>query len=202
MPTSQSVGRSSSISGRVMAARRSRRVRTFGRCSPFFGQSPLALGRHPVPSASQPASRGRSMAVEPRAQVTRQSVEVGVPDQRFVRALGQLRVGQLVEGTREDRLSGRPRALPRPAADAPLHHVGVQAVEQHARRRHVVDRLGHQGPRNRRSVLGLMLRLARTRGGTSCSIRMTSRVCTNCCSFSVSGPSTGSNWGNRACWMD
>ena len=61
-----------------------------------------------------------------------------------------------------------------------------------ARRRHVVDRLGHQGPRHRRTVLGWTPG-TRKRRGIICSIRMTSRVCTNCCCFSVSGPNTRSN---------
>ena len=45
-------------------------------------------------------------------------------------------------------------APPLPAADPPQHHIGVQPVQQHARRRQVVDRLGHEGPRHRRAILG------------------------------------------------
>ena len=79
-------------------------------------------------------------------------VVVGVADQRCMRALGQLCVGELGEGAREDRLA-RHLALPLPAADPPQRHVGDQAVQQHARRRHVVDCLGHEGSRQCRAVL-------------------------------------------------
>ena len=92
---------------------------------------------------------GRRVARE----VAHQPVVVRLPDQRFVHALGQLRVGELGKGAREDRLA-RHLELPLPAAEPAQGHIGGQPVQQCARRRQVVDRLGHEGPRHRRAVLG------------------------------------------------
>ena len=85
---------------------------------------------------------GRRVARE----VAHQPVVVRLPDQRFVHALGQLRVGELGKGAREDRLA-RHLELPLPAAEPAQGHIGGQPVQQCARRRQVVDRLGHEGPR-------------------------------------------------------
>ena len=130
-------------------------VEAFDGLRPFFAllrPPPLALGRR-----GRLLLRGRLLTgLDGRrvaGEVAHQPVVVRLPDQRFVHALGQLRVGELGEGAREDRLA-RHLAPPLPAADPPQHHIGVQPVQQHARRRQVVDRLGHEGPRHRRAVLG------------------------------------------------
>ena len=66
--------------------------------------SPLALGRR-----VRLVGRGRLLAGLDGRRVPRemahQPVVMRVADQRFVHALGQLRVGELGEGAREDRLA-------------------------------------------------------------------------------------------------
>ena len=128
----------------------------FEPCAPlrsFFSllrPSPLALGKRRrllLDGRLLAGLDGRRVAGE----MAHQLVAVGLADQRFVHALGQLRAGEFGEGAREDRLA-RHLAPPLPAAEAPERHVGVQAVQQHARGRHVVDRLGHECPRQRGAV--------------------------------------------------
>ena len=135
-----------------MVGCRSRRVRTFGRSSPFFGRPRLRLG-----GVGGFLLRGRLLTGLDGRRVARevahQPVVVRLPDQRFVHALGQLRVGELGKGAREDRLA-RHLELPLPAAEPAQGHIGGQPVQQCARRRQVVDCLGHEGPRHRRAVLG------------------------------------------------
>ena len=159
---------------------------------------PLALGRR-----GRLLLRGRLLTgLDGRrvaGEVAHQPVVVRLPDQRFVHALGQLRGGELGEGAREDRLA-RHLAPPLPAADPPQHHIGVQPVQQHARRRQVRPpwpRRPAPSPRDPWADAP-----ASGYRGIRCSIRMTSRVCTNCCCFPVSGPNTCSNCGNSACWID
>ncbi len=95
--------------------------------------------------------------------MSHQTVAVRLPEQRFMHALGQLGVGEFGEGAREDRLAWH-LAPPLPAADAAQHHVGGQPVQQQARGRHVVDRLGDEGARHRRAVLAGAARHPQARG--------------------------------------
>ena len=184
-----------------MVGCRSRRVRTFGRSSPFFGRPRLRLGRAGAASPSWPASHG------PRWPSSR--ARGGPPAGRGASPGSALRARagatacrrSLGKGAREDRLA-RHLELPLPAAEPAQGHIGGQPVQQCARRRQVVDRLGHEGPRHRRAVLGRPPRRPEVPGNQALDTDDLQGLHQLLLFFRVSGPNACSNRGNSVRWID
>jgi hypothetical protein len=83
--------------------------------------------------------------------MTNQTIHVALPDQGFVHTRGQLALGEFGERARERRFAGN-LGRTRPTAQPPQRLVGLNAFDQHPRGRQVEDRLGHEGPGQRRPL--------------------------------------------------